>query len=324
MRFGSLLTAAVVSLAVFAPVGFTARADEKAAQGWDTLVDSERAFSRLSEEKGTKASSVAHFVEDVLTFPPSAATVTGTAFLNDDKPESGVLTWRPIRAEIAASGDFGYTTGPYERRESVKHALPVSQGSYVSVWKRNPAGAWKVIATFSSESPPPQAGEQAKDKIESYRRAAERLHPAPPASFKNKAEAAAYTRANDSALEADTAFGARAKAKGYPASFIAVAAPDVILYRPGQRPITGSKAVKAALPALGKVVAWKPAGVAAAASGDLAFTHGTAGITTQGSPEARKLKYLHLWRRENVKKPWRLVLEIANAATPEASPTKQD
>jgi ketosteroid isomerase-like protein len=60
-----------------------------------------------------------------------------------DRP-SPVLTWEPTRADIAASGDLGWTTGTWEVRTS-PDAEPTSRGLYVSIWRKQPDGSWKVV-----------------------------------------------------------------------------------------------------------------------------------------------------------------------------------
>ena len=50
------------------------------------------------------------------------------------------LDWRPAYAGIARSGDFGFTTGPFQirGREGII-------GHYFTVWRRQPDGGWKWI-----------------------------------------------------------------------------------------------------------------------------------------------------------------------------------
>jgi ketosteroid isomerase-like protein len=53
-------------------------------------------------------------------------------------------SWQPAHARVAASGDFGYTTGMISMGAA---PAPGSQGQpqyYVRVWRRDKSGAWKV------------------------------------------------------------------------------------------------------------------------------------------------------------------------------------
>lgn len=54
------------------------------------------------------------------------------------------LTWEPTRADIAVSGDLGWTTGTWEVRPA-PDAAPTSRGLYVSIWRKQPDRSWKVV-----------------------------------------------------------------------------------------------------------------------------------------------------------------------------------
>jgi ketosteroid isomerase-like protein len=67
------------------------------------------------------------------------------------------LQWTAQRAEVAASGDIGYTVGTYEMNMNNAAGNPMSEkGKYVTVWKKQPDGRWKVTEDiFNSDEPPP-------------------------------------------------------------------------------------------------------------------------------------------------------------------------
>jgi ketosteroid isomerase-like protein/quercetin dioxygenase-like cupin family protein len=50
------------------------------------------------------------------------------------------LEFGPTKADVAASGDVGYTTGTYQ---ATMGGTP-EKGKYVEVWKKQPDGQWKV------------------------------------------------------------------------------------------------------------------------------------------------------------------------------------
>ena len=58
---------------------------------------------------------------------------------------SFTLTWDPLRAEVASCGDLGYTVGQYEsvRMDETREEVR-AQGLYVSIWRRQADGSWKV------------------------------------------------------------------------------------------------------------------------------------------------------------------------------------
>ena len=63
-------------------------------------------------------------------------------------PPTATLTWEPAFVDVSASGNLGYTWGRYELNLSpprVGAAPLITRGTYVTIWKRQPGGAWKVV-----------------------------------------------------------------------------------------------------------------------------------------------------------------------------------
>ena len=74
-------------------------------------------------------------------------------------PEGTTLTWTPVHAEMAASGDLGYTYGNYVYTAKNKEGKSVtSYGKYTSIWKKQKGGAWKVVVDMGNSSPDPKTG----------------------------------------------------------------------------------------------------------------------------------------------------------------------
>ena len=62
------------------------------------------------------------------------------------------LTWKPTKAEILGHGDLGYTVGSWERRAAPAPAggaqapaTAVTRGNYLTVWKKQADGAWRIV-----------------------------------------------------------------------------------------------------------------------------------------------------------------------------------
>src|SRR5689334_20260277 len=109
---------------------------------WDSLVEAERSFARTSVAKGTKEAFLGVLAEDSIIFRPTA--VPGRKWFQENPPASSQLNWAPEFADIAAAGDLGYTTGPYEVRRTAQDE-PVAFGHYVTLWRKQPNGEWKVV-----------------------------------------------------------------------------------------------------------------------------------------------------------------------------------
>ena len=59
------------------------------------------------------------------------------------------LTWKPTKAEILGHGDLGYTVGSWELRAPPVGGQPpatsVTRGNYLTVWKKQADGAWRMV-----------------------------------------------------------------------------------------------------------------------------------------------------------------------------------
>lgn len=58
------------------------------------------------------------------------------------------ITWSPVGAEVASSGDFGYTFGDWQTSLPAGGAGGQAKnegGKYVTIWRREEDGRWRVI-----------------------------------------------------------------------------------------------------------------------------------------------------------------------------------
>jgi hypothetical protein len=83
--------------------------------------------------------------------------VVGPAAVMDylgPRGEGTSLTWTPVYADIAASGDLGYTVGEYIATGRGPSGAAVQRfGKYLTVWKKQPDGTWKFLIDGGSPSP---------------------------------------------------------------------------------------------------------------------------------------------------------------------------
>jgi ketosteroid isomerase-like protein len=104
---------------------------------------------------------LAFWAEDAAMFPPGEPVVTGkknilaqwAPILNDPFVS---LTWSPDEAEISGSGDLGYTYGKYlwTSKES-DGKVARRNGKYVTIWRKEPDGQWRVVVDLGTPSDPP-------------------------------------------------------------------------------------------------------------------------------------------------------------------------
>src|ERR1700687_4283220 len=212
-----------------APVA-AASADLAAARA--TLADTERAFSRRSQEEGMRAAFLAHLADDAVLFRPGP--VPGREYTEARPAPPSELTWWPVYVEVAASGDLGYTTGPYNLRETGAGAGGETQhGYYVTMWRRQAGGAWKVVADLGVATPPPVGSDATPGGEVGHGR----IGGGAPAG-QGRAEAAQHDL-----MAADRAFGGNATAHGERAAYLAAIADDARFYRDDSLPAIGRAAI---------------------------------------------------------------------------------
>jgi len=127
------------------------------------LLKTDVAFSQLSDEKGRNEAFIEYAGDDATFLRPNSLPVTGkdtVINLFKSHPDTGfILTWIPIRAEVARSGDLGFTYGTYN--VDVK-GIGKEEGSYCTIWKKDKDKKWKVALDIGNEGLKP--ADEATDK----------------------------------------------------------------------------------------------------------------------------------------------------------------
>lgn len=108
------------------------------------LIDADLAFSQLSKEKGMNHAFSTYCAELGVILRPNSMPIVGneavTSLLLETNDSTFELTWEPLHARAALSGDLGYTYGIFTMQ--AKSMDLVRKGTYVSIWvKEN--GQWK-------------------------------------------------------------------------------------------------------------------------------------------------------------------------------------
>jgi ketosteroid isomerase-like protein len=122
------------------------------------LMAVDRAFSALSAEKGTAAAFAAYLAPGALSLPAGGLPEKGRETIVDGLRKGDPrerLTWAPEAAEVAASGDLGFTWGFYRLTvPAATGAAPVHEGKYVTIWRKQPDGRWRAILDTGNANPP--------------------------------------------------------------------------------------------------------------------------------------------------------------------------
>ncbi|MCF8238365.1 MAG: DUF4440 domain-containing protein [Saprospiraceae bacterium] len=125
------------------------------------LVAADSAFCQRSLEAGMKVAFVEYADSAVIKMDDGQPVIRGIQHLQtlwaDPRPDGpSPLVWAPQHAEVAASGDLGYTFGYWRfpgRTDAGTDTL--YYGNYVSIWKRQTDGSWKYVLDTGTNTPKP-------------------------------------------------------------------------------------------------------------------------------------------------------------------------
>jgi uncharacterized protein (TIGR02246 family) len=133
------------------------RADERAIR------EADAAWSKAAAAKDVEA-YLSFLAEDALVLPPNAPMQTGKESmrrgLSEEMANPGyAISWQASRAEASRGGDLAYTVGTYQFTMTGPKGKPVTdRGKYVTIWRKQSDGKWKVVADiFNSDLPVPGA-----------------------------------------------------------------------------------------------------------------------------------------------------------------------
>lgn len=282
------------------------------------VVESERAFARMAQEKTVRDAFLTYAAEDGVLMGPNGAENARKQIGSQPPPPPDAprlnLEWWPVYADISASGDMGWTTGPSRRTRGER----TGYGHFVTVWKKQPDGSWrwlidhgignKELSPLGPDTPIPA------------------VRPEKLKAVASKLDANASTAAREAMLAADRELS-NVTAKGDTAGWAsAMAADHARIMRDGSQPAVGRDAVRAAL-AREQPVSTEALGGVVSDAGDLGFTYGWA--EWKAGETAKKGSYVRIWEKLDGK--WTLVMDNTNpfppppppppAATPAPAPT---
>ena len=114
------------------------------------ILSADLAFSDMCRQVGMKKAFLQYIDDEGTLLRPDHLPIVGAeainyiSFLSDT---SYTLSWKPAHAEIASSGDLGYTYGTFNLQ------LPDTTltGTYVNIWKKEKDGEWKFV--LNSDNP---------------------------------------------------------------------------------------------------------------------------------------------------------------------------
>jgi len=251
-----------------------------AQQNIDGLAKAERSFAAYAVANGTKPAFLQFADSNGIMFDQGKPVNALSYWLTrDNRPV--ILNWRPDYVEIAASHDFGFTTGPWTIQQKSLDDSIVARGRFITVWHINNKGEWKFLVDLGVGNSPALTDTLLR-KIEIT----------DPAVEPGNAE---------SLIDAEKGFVANA-AESLKKAYSNYLSAHTFLTRHGIAPGRTLEDIDAIVSKSFPSIQYSPIGSGLASSGDLGYVYGT--TSANGKAE----NYLHIWRKE--KEGWKIALEV--------------
>lgn len=123
----------------------------------ESVLEADRSFSRAMSAKDSER-FVEFLAEDAVFYGFEGVSVGRQQVVEQWEPmldpdRLPEMSWVPEEAEVSESGDLAVTRGHYRiaRHVTEEGTMDVT-GHYMTVWRREPSGAWKVV--WEMETPP--------------------------------------------------------------------------------------------------------------------------------------------------------------------------
>jgi len=276
MHIKNILLKAGCLLLIALPFYSSAQTDFKA------LVNAEKSFAQYAADHNTPEAFMRFLADDGIVFRKGQA-INGKERWSTIKPDSSLLSWYPAFADIAASGDMGFTTGPWEYRSAKTDKDAAGFGNYITIWKKQADGNWKVAADLGTSHAKPEQPD------------------APVAAVMTPATNEQASA--ESLATAESQFIASIGNKDVQ-SYQTNSSPAVKIFRPGQLPYATPQAADAEK--AGFIYTMTKSDIAK--SGDFGYTYGT--VVIKRNDKEFNAAYLRIWKLHN--KKWELNLEVVS------------
>jgi ketosteroid isomerase-like protein len=284
-QLGAGIAAALFSISI--------AAQEAIPPALAAMADTEREFARTATVKGWRDAFLDFFADDAIAFAPDVIKAKDRLHKLPSRPFSELeLTWEPRTGDVASSGDLGWLTGP---STSINHTTPEKKpgyGCYLSVWRKQPDGTWRVFIDVGAGSPSPV--------------------PFAP-GFTRMPLASRYTAgggreaAEKTLREADRELNAAITSQGSASAFSPRLTSSSRLHRPGTVPTIGQEAIAKWLQENAPSGSAQQTAVEASAAGDFGYSYGR--FDMKGVKPSSGV-YVRLWSRDATGKWW-LVADVA-------------
>ena len=120
-----------------------------------SAIDAANQRSVAAMMAGDAAGAMGNYADDATVMMPMTATMNGRAAIEAGmKGMMDMMKFNDVKfttTDVIAAGDLAIETGKYAMTTTMKGAKPVSDsGKYLTVWKRQADGNWKIIRDINN------------------------------------------------------------------------------------------------------------------------------------------------------------------------------
>lgn len=253
------------------------------------LISADRSAASISERNNPHAALSSIVDKQSIFFVPSS--VNALNYLNNRPNLPDVLTWNPNFALVSRSLDWGVTSGPLEFQ---KVGAIKRYGQYVTVWRRDKRGNWRVhvraeVENYGKHQPRAMVYHEPDDQWFLKHRSDVRLD-----------------QRKEVVMQTDNLFATVLKAntrKGYE-EFLDE---NARLYFPWKGEVIGRKNIVSLLAKEKIEIDTESKDVGRAYSGEFAYTSGTATVGLKD--KVLKFNYIRIWKLTGDYE-WKVILEM--------------
>ena len=251
------------------------------------VLDAEKDFDRVIAQKGIKEGMLAVIDPEAIVFKPEP--VAAKTFYTDSKKIPGKLTTTPKIARISANGDLAFTAGSYALKDNGTDDTEF--GEYLSIWQKDLTGKLKIIFNINMQHP-----ETKEDQFVDFKGPTTLPH----INGKDPFNGRNIIITTDKLFNSSFGISSLSAYK----EFLTL---DGRFYFPGFQPVIGQDKILQFIGNHAISVVALNTGAGRAASGDLAYSYGTAKI--KKGEITNNYNYIRIWEPDKSYK-WNVLVEI--------------
>lgn len=261
-----------------------------------SLINADRTLAKLAQNDTPYKAFLSVTNKETIFFSPDP--VGGLKYMKNRPNIADVMQWDPEFSGIAKSMELGFTTGHMSFQ---RVGAPKRHGQYLTIWKRDNKGIWKIALHGVSEN----YGQREFIPDESMPNNLF-IEPDSLGYLKHKSQVRLNQRKD--VVESNERLFATVLKSDNALAFLEFLDPEVRFYFPWEAPIKGRIDVIDYLESKNLEVETEVSFVDRSYSGELAYSYGTATIRHKGA-SPKKYNYIRVWQRQPDHQ-WRVIIEF--------------